>query len=55
MRKEATYDEIMPATYHHTTLLTQLAAGLLMPIRELNRSNMIATEQEGVEENGETN
>lgn len=56
--KEATYDEIIAlATLpSYETLLTQLAAGLLMPIRELAIGlNMIATEQEGVEENGETN
>lgn len=48
--KEAMYDEVVAlATIpSYETLLTQLAAGLLMPIRELAIGlNMIATVQEG--------
>ncbi len=48
--KEAMYEQVLElATLpSYETLLTQLAAGLLMPIRELAIGlNMIATEQEG--------
>lgn len=48
--KEANYDQVIElATLpSYETLLTQLAAGLLMPIRELAIGlNMIAEEQEG--------